>query len=270
MSKLSGMAVLGTATLVLAVTAGSALAFTEIPTTAVVFERVFNDCPISILSVTNNYPTLIEISDTKNNCGGGFANRHCWRFSQDGVDAQLFANNGGFSFAADVTASGDGEGEAGLQISPWWSQLVDGVFNIRTTDGEIACFGGRLPFYSFTGAQGLTYVKGTTIHMEMEYLPNGLSEANPGTIEYRLDYNGMSYTSGPLAFDMGNPDENPPYGLWGILNEATAGGHMQMFLQEGADDATLTVMWENITFTDLGDVVATENSTWSNVKSLYR
>ena len=79
--------------------------------------------------------------------------------------AQLFANNGGFRFSADLTISGDGEGEAGLQISPWWSQLVDGVFNVRTTDGEIACFGGRLPFYSFTGSHGVTYVKGTTVRI---------------------------------------------------------------------------------------------------------
>jgi hypothetical protein len=270
MSKLSRLAALGAATLLLAIVAGNALAFTEVPTTAAVFERVFNDCPISILEVDNSYPTLISISDTKSNCGGGFANRHCWRFSQNGTDPQLFFNNNGFSFGADVTARGAGEGEAGLQISPWWSQLVDGVFNIRTTDGEIACFGGRLPFYSFTAAQAVTYTKGDMIHMEMEYLPNGLSEANPATIEYRLDYGGMMYTSGPLPFDMGNPDENPPYGLWGMLNEATAGGHVQVFLQEGPDDANLTVLWENITFTDLGDVVATENDSWSNVKALYR
>ena len=46
----------------------------------------------------------------------------------------------------DVTISDGGEGEGGNGISPWWSQLVDGIFNMRTADGEVACFGGRLPF----------------------------------------------------------------------------------------------------------------------------
>ena len=33
--------------------------------------------------------------------------------------------------------------------------------------GEIACFGGRLPFYSFTAAYGLHYVPGTAIWMQI-------------------------------------------------------------------------------------------------------
>jgi hypothetical protein len=239
-------------------------AATEVPTGAAVFERVFNDCPFSILTVTNDYPTSILINDQKDNCGEvGFANRHGWRFSQDGSTAQTFANFNGFRFGCDVTISGSGEGEAGIGISPWWSQLVDGVFNLRTTDGEVACFGGRLPFYSFTGNDGVTYVKGTTVHLEIEYLPNGLSEELPGTIVYTYD----SYTSGPLAFDMGNPDE--PYGLWGILDEAAAGGNMQMFLQDGEPDANLQVTWENIFFEDLGDAVAVESTTWTGVKALF-
>ena len=239
-------------------------AATEVPTDAAIFERVFNDCPFSVLNVTNDYPTSILINDMKDNCGdSGFANRHCWRFSQDGSTAQLFNNENGFRFGCDVTITGTGEGEAGIGISPWWSQLVDGVFNLRTTDGEVACFGGRLPFYSFTGSDGVTYVKGTTVHVEIEYLPNGLSEEDPATINYSYD----GFSSGPLAFDMGNPDE--PYGLWGILDEATAGGYAQFFLQDGAADANLQVVWENIFFEDLGDAVAVEASTGSDVTALF-
>jgi hypothetical protein len=249
-------------TMMALMTAG-VVAATDLPSDAALFLRVFNDCPFTTLTSTNDYPTLIDINDVKNSCGAGFANRHCWRFSQDGVEAQLFANINGFRFGCDVTVSGTGEGEAGIGISPWWSQLVDGVFNMRTTDGEIACFGGRLPFYSFTGSQGVTYVKGTTVHMEVEYMPNGLSEEAPGTIVYTVD----GYTSGPLPFDMGNPDE--PYGLWGILDNATAGGYMQMFLAEGAEDANMQVTWENVFFEDLGNAVAVEATTWSEVKSLF-
>jgi hypothetical protein len=251
-------------TLLALLVAGTALA-TEVPNSAAIFLRVFNDCPFSLVSAVDNYPTLIAIEDIKDNCGtAGWANRHAWRFSQDDATEQLFANHNGFRFGADLTISGTGEAEAGIGISPWWSPLVDGVFNFRTTDGEIACFGGRLPFYSFTANHGLTYVKGTTVHVEIIYMPNGLSEDFPGTIEYIVD----SYTSGPLPFDMGNPEE--PYGLWGILDNATAGGYIQLFLQEGAEDAGILAEWENITFLDLGDVVAVESETWSNVKSLFR
>jgi hypothetical protein len=270
MSKHKSIMVLATAALLATAFVGQALA-TDVPTSAVVLERVFNDCPFSTLTVVNNYPTLISIDDVKIAvCSSSFANRHAWRFSQDGSTPQEFSNNDGFRYGADVTVSGTGEAEAGLNLAPWWSADVDGVFNIRTTDGEIACFGGRLPFYSFTGSQGLTYTKGETVHMEIEYQPNGLSSAAPGTIEYRIEIGGTPYTSGPIAFDEGNPAEDPPHGLWGILTPAYAGGHFQFFLGEGPDDAGVTVDWENITFVDLGTVIATENETWSGVKALYR
>ncbi len=76
------------------------------------------------------------------------------------------------------------------------------------------------------------------------------------------------HTSGPIPFDMGN--ENEPYGTWGILDSATAGGNFQFFLQEGGPDAGVQVTWSCTTFTDLGDVVATEATTWGGVKSLFR
>jgi hypothetical protein len=54
-----------------------------------------------------------------------------------------------------------------------------------------------------------------------------------------------------------------------MLDDATAGGFFQFFLQQGAADASVTVNWANITFTDLG-TVATEAATWGSVKSLFR
>ena len=250
----------------LVIAAASMALATTTPSTAIVNERVFNDCPISTLTVTNTYPT-IAITDVKNNCGAGWANRHNWRFSSDGATNQLFANGDGLRVYATMTISGTGECEAGLQISPWWSPNVDGVLNVRSTDGEIACFGGRLPFYSFTGSQGVTYAKGEPIYLEITYLPNGLSDTNPATVEYRIIYMGSTYTSGPIGFDEGNPAE--PYGTWGMLDNATVGGHFQFFLQEGAVDAGITVEWDGIGFEDLGGPVAIENSSWGDVKALF-
>ena len=236
------------------------------PNSAVVVPRIFNDCPGSTLNITNNYPTCVTIDDQNAGCIG-FANLHAWRFSEDGTNPLVFNNGDSFRFAADLTISGTGNAEAGLQIAPWWSQ-ADGRLNVRTTDGEIACFGGRLPFYSFTASHSLSYVKGETIHLEIVYHANGLSEASPGTIEYKVTMSGVEYTSGVKTFDMGNPAEDPPYGLWGILNQAQVGGHFQFFLSTSGADGQSIVQWCNITFEALP--VGTQAQTWSTVKGLFR
>ena len=125
MNNVNKLSILCTAALMLAALAGNALA-TDVPTDAVVLERVFNDSFASILTVNNSYPALIGINDE---CAGplGWANLHAWRFSVDGATPQAFANTDGFMFSADVTLSGTGDGEAGLQIAPWWSRAPTGV-----------------------------------------------------------------------------------------------------------------------------------------------
>jgi hypothetical protein len=231
------------------------------PNSAVLKTRVFNDCPSSILTTVNNYPALITIGDAVLDCGG-FANLHIWNFSEDGATAAVFNNSSAFTISAEVTISGTSEGEAGLRISPWWSQDVDGRMNVRSTDGEVACFGGRLPFYSF----GNLYVKGTTILLTITYLPNDLSVGNPATIEYEVDY-GVHYTSGPLPFDEGNPAEG--YGSWGMLDDARVGGYMQAFLQGGNPNAALSTDWADIRYVSRKPV-SVEASTWAKTKALHR
>jgi hypothetical protein len=217
---------------------------TPIPNSVVVKTRVFNDCPSSTVATVNNYPAVVSIEDAGLDCFG-WANRHNWRFSTDGVNPIRFDNNASFRFSATLKLEGDGNGEAGLNLSPWWSPDVDGMFNVRSTDGEIACFGGRLPFFTFTGAFGLHYAKGNPIELEVIYEPRGLSSTNPATIEYRLRYLGQSYTSGAIAFDQANPAEDPPHGLWGMLYEAQAGGYVQCFNTPGVPTTV------KATFTDV-------------------
>jgi len=216
---------------------------------AVINERIFNDFPTSTVTSVNNYASLISISDQNVDAASGFANLHNWRASADGGATEAdFRNQDGWSMFADVTIDGTGGGEGGLNLSPWWSQEVDGRFNMRTTDGEVAVFGGRLPFYSFSASQGVVYTKGDTIRLGMVYDPHSLSMADPATIEYTYDDGVTVYTSGPLAFDQGNPAENPPYGLWGQLNDARIGGFMQVFGNSGSPTG-LTTTWENIAYT---------------------
>lgn len=248
----------------LAVTAGVVLA-TPTPTSVVVRERIFNDCPGTTLTTTNNYPALIALEESGLSCNA-FANLHNWRFSEDGATPAVFNNDSHFRFSADLVIDGTGNGEAGLQVAPWWSQDVDGRFNVRSTDGEIACFGGRLPFFSFTGTYGLTYTKGDVIGLEIIYHPNDLTEANPATIEYIVHYGG-TFSSGLLPFDMGNPAEDPPYGLWGMLNDGRVGGHTQHFMTPGTNTA-IRVEWRNVEFENLDPVPVIEKS-WGGIKGQF-
>jgi len=206
--------------------------------------RIFNDFPGSSLGSTNAYPGMVQISDANlvNTPPGGFANRHNWRVSADGgATNATFMNSHNYSLFADVTLSGTGNGEVGMQLSPWWSQNVDGVMMLNGVSGEVAMFGGRLPFYSFTAAQSVNYVKGTTVRFGFEYAARSNSAADPAQIRYW--YNTLN--SGWLNFDEGNPTE--PFGTWGAVNDATAGGYLQVVGPEtGAGNLIGT--WENIAY----------------------
>lgn len=246
--------------------AGNSVAVTPNPTGIIFMQRIFNDCPISVLTTTDNYPALIEIQDENPGCGG-FANLHGWRLAVAGLAAD-FPNDSAFRLSATLVISGTGNGEAGLQITPWWSE-ADGRFNVRSTDGEIACFGGRLPFYSFTGSHGVVYQKGNAINLCVTYLPHGLSAAEPATIEYKILYNGNEYTSGQLPFDEGNPAEDPPHGRWGILNYAHVGGYLQYFLTQPMPPHLVNAQWTDVCFQNLGTVRIDDRS-WGGVKALFQ
>jgi hypothetical protein len=190
--------------------------------------RIFNDNPNSVVTTTNNYASSITIKDDQSGCGpgwNGWANLHIVRLSTDGSTAASFANDDAFGFAADVTITGTGNSEAGLSVAPWWSPDVDGRFMINGGSGEIAVFGGRLPFYSFTVQHSLTYTLGTTVRMGVVYRPNSLSELDPGTIEYLLTKAGTTYSSGELAFDQGNAGEGK--GTYGMCDNAQVGCYFQ-------------------------------------------
>jgi hypothetical protein len=208
--------------------------------------RIFNDAPGSNATSVNNYPTLISVSDT-NVSQGNFANRHNFRLSSGGTDA-AFANSDSFSYAADVTITGTAAIEGGLNISPWWSQQVDGNFMLNADSGEIAVFGGRLPFYSFTGHEGVTYVRGQTARLGVSYDARGNNAGAPGAIRYFLSINGNDYSSPWILFDQGNPAEDPPHGLYGLLNDYMVGGYMQIRIANGNPDNGGTVTWGNVSY----------------------
>jgi hypothetical protein len=242
------------------------------PTLASIKTRVFNDCPFTTIATSNLFPSSIAISDTTNTTACfGFTNFHGWSLSDDGTNETGFPNNSAFSLECDVMVTGPTDGEVGLRFAPWWAPDTDGLFNCRTTDGEIACFGGRLPFYSFTVAYGLHYVKGTSIHLKMEYHQNGLSGLTPATIQYTVVYNSNTYTSGRLNYDQGNVSEDPPHGQWGCLNDGYVGGQFKAYSGGGVLPAGLFATWSNINYQNLDyQVVPTHTASWGKVKTLYR
>lgn len=235
----------------LAVAGIAAIASARPVDSATVTTRIFNDDADSNLTVVNNYPSLISIADANVNgdgVGGEFANRHNFRLASGGVTAE-FANSQSFSFSSNVRIDGPGAAEGGLNISPWWSKAIDGNFMLNTGNHEVAIFGGRLPFYSFTAQHGVKYFAGQTVRLGVTYSANGLSAGSPGTIEYTYFDGVNTFSSGAIAFDQGNPAEDPPHGLWGLLNDYTVGGYYMPFVDSFVADPSSQITFSDISYT---------------------
>ena len=85
---------------------------------------------------------------------------------------------------------------------------------------------------------------------------------------YNVRYNAINYTSGLLAFDQGNPAEDPPHGLYGALNPWYAGGQMKMFAFPPGQPHGIRGVWSNIQYST--GPVPTVKSSWGKIKQLYR
>lgn len=202
-------------------------------TSAVITPYIWDNDATSVFTSGNTFSNppssgglFMQDASLDDDGGTGWANRHIWRYSDNGSTEAVFLNDDGFYISADVTLSGPANMEGGLQVTPWWGPDGDGVFMLRTSDGEISCWGGRLPFYNFTASQGLHYVKGETVNLAITYVPRALDASQPGIIKYDVTMGGTLYESPWLAFSEGNTAEDPPYGLWGILNGARVGGYL--------------------------------------------
>jgi len=245
--------------------------YTPNPNSVVVTPRVWGDCPASNLTIVNNYPALVSISDTDQECFG-WTNLSIWNLSE-GSGPAVFENCSHFRLSAvfngNGTQVGPGAAEGGLRLSPWWSD-TDGRFNVRIGgNGEIACFGGRLPFYSFTANWGVSYVPGTDIWMEIVYTPNDLTVTAPATIVYKIFYQGNFYYSPYLPFDEGNAGEG--HGVFGALTPAHVGGYLQAPNQADPRGGlwNYSAEWKNIQF-EGPTATSAKTSSWGQLKSIYR
>jgi hypothetical protein len=176
--------------------AGSAVAAITDIDAVIVEERKFNDYPDSSLTTTNNFPT--EVAFLEQDFGsGGFANRHDAIMSADGgATAYTLSNSEPFDVMMTIVLDAGSTAprkEAGWRMDTF---IAGEQFFQVTSDGEVAAFGGALPFHSF-GSD--VYTPGTAATLRMIYTPDDDADPNDGdaaTMEYIL--NGSS--SGPLNF----------------------------------------------------------------------
>ncbi|RYG18095.1 hypothetical protein EON82_23055, partial [bacterium] len=177
-------------------------------------ERVFNDDPGTVLVTTNTYPSLIRFNETGLDGDGvapEFANRHVFMFSGDsGASNLIFSNDTFFDISMDVTLDGlaGSVKEAGFLLQ---TAGGDGQFILKT-NGEIAAFGGPLPFHQFT-PNG--YVPGTTIRLGMRYF----MEAGVRKITYTAGADSFTDTFSNLE--------------QGIIDGTTVGGYAQFPIIDG-------------------------------------
>ncbi len=175
--------------------------------------REFTGDTTATFTEVNNYPSLVSFSEQSvdgNGTAGG-ANRDVFKFSADsGASNFVFGVNTFFSVDMAITLSLP----AGVPNAPrkeagylFDSNGGQGLF-IITSDGEVAAFGGGLPFFRAAG----TYTPGQTVNLGLTVFRD---TDNLRKIQYR--FNGE--TSAALAFD--NLEQ-------GLPPSATLGGYLQV------------------------------------------
>jgi len=206
--------------------AGSALAgSTGSINGLLVEERVFNDFAGSTLSVNNNFPSGLTISES-NFGSGNFANRHMAYLSEDGgATARTYDYEDGFDFCVTMNLNAspvDGR-EAGIA-----TDLFGFGFFGALPNGEIAAFGSFLPFFSF----GNVYTNGTDVDLRMIYRPGAGEGMMPvGTMEYIINTGSGDISSGLV--DITNLEGGIPSGFGarlgvGIQSQGNPGGSVDV------------------------------------------
>lgn len=144
----------------------------------IVTPRVWNDVPTSELTFTNDYPWSVSLTETNLLRDGGFANRHLFTFSADGVNPGVINNNTHFQVSMTVNLNSNNPSrrkEAGFQIvQPWGG---DGPMMVAS-DGEVAVFGEWLVFHGFGNG---FYTAGTDLDVTFRYFLDPTDQFNKTT-----------------------------------------------------------------------------------------
>lgn len=164
--------------------------------------RIWNDYPSSVLTTTAAFPNIQWQEDYSGSpLPGPWANKHVAWLSDDAGATRFGLHGGGegasyggqsFSLTTTVnispTAGIDRRKEGAIMIrnprpnhSPYY--VDEGEVLVAGDNGEVAVFGGVMPFHSF-GA--FCYTPGTTATMTFSYFAPGT--ANPTLGAYRLEF----------------------------------------------------------------------------------
>ncbi|HEY3244971.1 MAG TPA: PEP-CTERM sorting domain-containing protein [Phycisphaerae bacterium] len=231
----------------LSVTLGLATnALAQLPNGAAIFPREFNDDSDSILTIVNNYPALISFEDRMldgDGMGGEFANRHVWRFSQDGgMTAMTFGPSSSFNTSFDVTITADStitpRKEAGFLVDNGDCAVAcagQGQFIVNSDAHEVVVFGGGFPFFAFPP----TYDVGETVRLGLTYF---LDVDGMGKVQYSAQF---INPPGPLLMSPILTMDNVEHVL---LAGSRVGGYGQFNIQVGNPENGATAIFGNITF----------------------
>jgi hypothetical protein len=245
-------------------------------------------CPVSVSYATLNYPASIAVTDSFIPCTG-WMNNHIWQYSEDGgASGAAVHPDDNFKYGADLVIDGSSAqgGEAYINLCPWWVAF-DGRINVKGGfgGGEVAAFGGFMPFVTWTDpgnsfnywGSALSYVKGTTIGLEIQYLggPTGPSVGSPGMVTYKVHYGGTDYVTPGLPINVGDTDKWALANTFSLpasdnqANQIMAGGGMGDISDGPNVDTYMRATWSNVYFTNLQST-ATKTTTWGAMKALYR
>jgi hypothetical protein len=162
--------------------------------------RTWNDYPTSVLNTTAAFPNVQWNEDFSNSpLPGPYANKHFAWLSDDGGASRFGLHGGGegaahngqsFSITTSVniapTAGVDRRKEGALYIRnprPALGYTDEGEVLVAGDNGEVAVFGGVMPFHSF-GA--FCYTPGTTASLKFTYFAPGTADPVKGA--YRLEF----------------------------------------------------------------------------------
>lgn len=199
--------------------------------------RVWNDFPTSSITTTNNFPSSVNIhEDFAAGTVGNYANRHVGVLASGGTNYS-FTNAESFRLDVDVRISapnGQPRKETGLIIGnyiPGGNYFAEGNLMVAS-DGEVAMFGGALPFHSF----GNVYTVGSWIHLSFMYINPAL---NGGTAAAVFGVGNQSFS--------GNFDPGWSNGLGdGSFVEFYAQNQRNPYINDSADST-----WANFSITDI-------------------
>lgn len=177
-----------------------------------IVERAWNDNPGSSLTTVNNYPSMIQFSESFST-GTGWANQHRWLLSTDGgATAYGWVVGTPIDISMTVRLETNNPGlnsEAGFYADKYG----DSKFFVRS-DGEVAAFGGAFNSYSW----GKVYTLGTDAVLRVKY---------DGGDKVELFFNGIS--SGVMT---------PGYGEKYWISGMVFGGYTQNRVAAGHNIVT--------------------------------